>query len=57
MDIYTLTSGNFISQLNSVDNEFVRRLYMLAVNSAKEKKMLSILLNLNKGDAVSKALN
>ena len=40
MDIYSLTEGKFIPQLNSVDNLFIRQLYMLAVNSAKNKKMV-----------------
>lgn len=43
MDIYSLTEGKFIPQLNSVDNLFIRQLYMLAVNSAKNKKMVEII--------------
>ena len=42
MDIYSLTENKFIPQLNSVDNPFIRQLYMLALNNAKNKKMVGI---------------
>ena len=42
MDIYSLVGGKYIPQLNSVDNTFIRQLYMLALNSAKNRKMLGV---------------
>lgn len=45
MDIYSLSEGKFIPQLNSVDNSFIRQIFMLALNSAKNKKMLGIAVN------------
>lgn len=42
MDIYSLTENKYIPQLNSVDNGFIRQLYMLALNSAKNRKMVGI---------------
>ena len=42
MDIYSLVGNKYIPQLNSVDNEFIRQLYMLALNTAKNKKMVGI---------------
>ncbi len=43
MDIYSLTDKKYIPQLNSVDNGFIRQLYMLALNSAKNRKMLGVI--------------
>lgn len=45
MDIYSLVDNNYIPQLNTVDNFFIRQLYGLAVTNAKNYKMLGILLN------------
>lgn len=42
MDVYSLTEGKFIPQLNTVDNIFIRQLFMLAINAAKQNKMLDI---------------
>ena len=42
MDIYSLVGNKYIPQLNSVDNQFIRQLYMLALNTAKNKKMVGI---------------
>lgn len=42
MDIYSLTENKYIPQLNSVDNGFIRQLYMLALSSAKNRKMVGI---------------
>ena len=53
MDIYSLTENKFIPQLNSVDNLFIRQLYMLALNNAKNKKMVGIVTEnflSNRGD-------
>lgn len=57
MDIYSLTEGKYIEQLNSVDNMFIRQLYVLSVNTAKNKKMLGIVTNnflSNRGDIQNK---
>ena len=43
MDVFSLTEKKFIPQLNSVDNVFIQQLYMLALNSAKNMKMMGIL--------------
>ena len=42
MDIFSLTDNKFIPQLNSVDNVFIQQLYMLALNSAKNMKMVGV---------------
>ena len=42
MDIYSLIGNKYIPQLNSVDNEFIRQLYMLALKTAKSRKMVGI---------------
>lgn len=57
MDIYSLTEGKYIEQLNSVDNLFIRQLYALSVNTAKSKKMLGIVTKnflSNRGDIQNK---
>lgn len=57
MDIYSLTEGKYIEQLNSVDNLFIRQLYALSVNTAKNKKMLGIVTKnflSNRGDIQNK---
>ena len=43
MDVFSLTEKKFIPQLNSVDNVFIQQLYMLALNSAKNMKMMGII--------------
>lgn len=43
MDIYSLTEGKYVEPLCSVDNPFIRQLYSLAFNSAKDKKMVGII--------------
>ena len=43
MDIYSLVDNKYIPQLNSIDNGFIRQLYMLALNSSKQHKMLGII--------------
>ena len=43
MDVYSLTEGKFISQLNTVDNVFIRQLFLLAMSAAKQNKMLDII--------------
>ena len=45
MDIYSLVDNKYIPQLNSIDNGFIRQLYMLALNSSKQHKMLGIIGN------------
>lgn len=45
MDIYSLVNNQFIPELNTVDNGFIRQLYMLALKSAQSKKMLGIITN------------
>lgn len=45
MDIFSLTDGKYIDNLKSVDNGLIRQLYGLAVNSAKNKKMVSVVFS------------
>lgn len=42
MDTYSLVSGKFIPQLNTVDNMFIRQLFVLAMNAAKQNRMLDV---------------
>lgn len=60
MDIYSLTEGKFISQLNSVDNAFMKQLYLLALSSAKNKKMVGIVAKnfiSNRGEIANRSLS
>lgn len=43
MEIYDLTSRNYIEQLNTVDNLFIRQLFVLASKASVQRKMLTIL--------------
>lgn len=56
--MYNLTSGNYIAPLKTVDNMFIRQVYSLAVNCAKQNKMLSIVTKNfmhNRGEVSSKS--
>ena len=56
MEIYDLTSRQYIEQLQAVDNLFIRQLFILSCNAAKQNKMLTILSdNLIRDNSITSA--
>lgn len=56
--MYSLTNGKYIAPLKTVDNMFIRQVYSLAVNYAKQHKMLSLVsknVMSNRGELSSKS--
>lgn len=56
--MYSLTNGKYIVPLKTVDNMFIRQVYSLAVNYAKQNKMLSLVgknVMSNRGEVSSKS--
>lgn len=42
MDDYAILHGSYIDKIQTTDNMFIRKLYLLAMNSAKDNKYVSI---------------